>query len=80
MDKNAHNFKIIISCGSYSWGGLEMVALQNAVKLKEKGNNVKIISASDSRFQAEAASAGIDTTEVFSKDYRLLSSITKLKK
>lgn len=80
MDKNPSKFKVIISCGSYSWGGLEMVALQNAVKLKEKGHNIKIISASESRFQSEAVSAGIDTIPIFSKDYRLLSSITKLKK
>jgi glycosyltransferase involved in cell wall biosynthesis len=80
MNKNRENLKVVISCGSYSWGGLEMVALQNAVKLREKDCIIKIIAAVNSRFRSEAFAAGLEVTSVFSKGWGVFSSISKLKK
>ncbi len=80
MRKNLLNLKILVSCGSYSWGGLEMVALQSAVKLKESGNNVMIICAENSRFREEAGSKNIDTSPVYKSNIKTAFSISKLVK
>lgn len=71
---------ILISCGSYSWGGLEMISLETALKLRESGNNIKIICSADSRLAQEARRMEFDTIEIFSKDIKIFSSILKLKK
>lgn len=80
MDKNSRKINILISCGSYSWGGLEMISLETAMHLAKAGNNVKILCSSGSRLESEAISTGFETIPVFSKDKGIISSIIKLKK
>lgn len=46
-------------CASYSWGGLEMNQLRNAVWMKERRYDVLLLGLKDSRFAKEAESAGI---------------------
>ncbi len=80
MRENKPILKILISCGSYSWGGLEMISLETAQKLREAGNNIKIICSAGSRLADESRKSGFETIEIFSKDIKIFSSILKLKK
>lgn len=80
MSKNITNYKILISCGSYSWGGLEMVALQFAEKLQKYGSDVMIICSYNSRFKKEAENKNLEAIPVFSTNKKIPSAITKLKK
>jgi glycosyltransferase involved in cell wall biosynthesis len=80
MRENKPILKILISCGSYSWGGLEMISLETAQKLREAGNNIIIICSAGSRLSNESRRSGFETIEVFSKDIKIFSSILKLKK
>jgi glycosyltransferase involved in cell wall biosynthesis len=80
MEQNLPNLKILVSCGSYSWGGLEMVALQSAIKLKETGADVKIICAVNSSLQKESISRNIETVPVYKSNIRSAFSISKLTK
>jgi hypothetical protein len=38
MHKSEEKIKVIISCGSASWGGLEMVAVESALKFSKLGH------------------------------------------
>ena len=80
MQKSEAILDILISCGSYSWGGLEMISLETALKLAEKNHNVKILCSIGSNLASASSKAGIETIPVFSKDKNILSSIAKLKK
>jgi len=80
MQKNNRKLNIIISCGSHSWGGLEMFSLETAKKLVEKDNNVKILCTKSSKLQNEAELNGFETLPYFGKNKNIPSSILKLKK
>ena len=80
MHENHPVLNILVSCGSYSWGGLEMISIETALKLRESGNSIKIICSAGSRLEIEAAGRGIETIRIFSKDMKIFSSIVKLKK
>ena len=71
---------IIVSCGSYSWGGLEMISLETAIKLRNAGNSVKILCSENSRLYKEAEIQNFETLPFFSKDKNGISSINKLRK
>lgn len=78
MVENQHNMKVLVSCGSHSWGGLEMVALQSAEMLQKTGNTVKIICGDNSRLLQEAKSKGFDTIPIYTNNKNILNSISKL--
>jgi glycosyltransferase involved in cell wall biosynthesis len=79
MDRNSAKIKIIISCGSYSWGGLEITALESALKLSSLGHQTKLACAKSSKLEAEAKSNGVHTFPVFSNDIGLIASVLKLR-
>jgi glycosyltransferase involved in cell wall biosynthesis len=54
-------FKILQSCSSRSWGGLEMQALLECTQLKARGHEVTLLCAPKSRLEGEASRAGIET-------------------
>jgi len=66
---------IIISCGSNSWGGLEMITLETAILLS-KTNNVILVSSKDSRLKIEALNNNLNIADILEKN---LSSVSKLK-
>lgn len=78
MRKSLPNLRILVSCGSYSWGGLEMVALQSAVKLKALGNTVIMLCAENSRLGDEARNMNIDAIQVYKSNKKIAFSISKL--
>jgi glycosyltransferase involved in cell wall biosynthesis len=80
MLKNNQKADIIISCGSYSWGGLEMVAMENSLKLQEYGYSVTLMCTKNSILESKALKKGLDTLPVFSTDSKIPSSVLKLKK
>jgi len=80
MLENSGKIKVLISCGSYSWGGLEIIALQSALKLSNLGHEIKLACAKNSKLESEAKLNALNTIPVFSKDIKLVSSIIKLKK
>jgi glycosyltransferase involved in cell wall biosynthesis len=80
MQKNFEKIKILKSCGSRSWGGLEMISLQSAMRFTELGHDVRFACADSSKLHARADAAGIKTIPVFTKDSKILSSVSKLKK
>ncbi|MEO8514168.1 MAG: glycosyltransferase family 4 protein [Ignavibacteria bacterium] len=71
---------ILISCGSYSWGGLEMISLETAKKLRETGLVAKILCSKNSRLEEESNKQGFETLPYFSKNTGIISSIFKLKR
>ena len=69
-----------MSCGSYSWGGLEMITLETAKHLRENGLNVKILCSKSSKLEDEAQKSSFATISVFGKNKQIPSSIIELKK
>ncbi len=80
MYNSNKKLNILISCGSYSWGGLEMFTLETAKKLAEKGQNINIICSDNSKLQKESQNAGFKVLPYFKKDYNIPIAIRKLKK
>jgi glycosyltransferase involved in cell wall biosynthesis len=80
MKNNPQKSNILISCGSYSWGGLEMFSLETARKLADKGMNIKILCSVDSRLFNEAEVNGFETLPYFGKNINIPASINKLRK
>ena len=71
--------KIIQSCGSPSWGGLEIMALETSKELINKGHDVVLFCRKNSTLYNEAQKSGIKSFEVFDKDKYLFGSIRKIK-
>lgn len=46
--------KILVSCLSKSWGGMEMFALNSSLKLKENGINISLLTLFNSKLHLEA--------------------------
>lgn len=72
--------RILISCGSYSWGGLEMISLETARKLADRSIEVKILCSKNSILEKEALKRGFDTIPIFSKNKNIPASIIELKR
>jgi glycosyltransferase involved in cell wall biosynthesis len=74
--------KILQTCLSRSWGGMEMYTLQTSLLLKNAGHQVELLCAGNSRLAVEADKAGIKTI-TFSKSVfhvkNILSLISALK-
>ncbi len=70
----------MISCGSYSWGGLEMISLETAKNLRKTGINVIILCSVNSQLEKESVKNGFEAIPIFSKNKSTISSILKLKK
>jgi glycosyltransferase involved in cell wall biosynthesis len=51
--------KILYSCLSKSWGGMEMITLTSINQLLKRGINVELICSADSRIHIEANNMGI---------------------
>ncbi len=69
---------IIISCGSQSWGGLEMIALETARQLSEF-NNVIVVCYKNSILESNSRMLNLKTEPIFSKDSLLPASVKKMK-
>lgn len=80
MPKTNQKLNILVSCGSYSWGGLEMAALESSLKLSESGNSVKLLCSENSILHNRAKECGAETLPFFSTDGKLPLTILKLKK
>lgn len=65
--------KILQTCLSQSWGGMEMYTLQTSILLKNAGHSVKLLCAHNSRLKTEAEKAGLNCHSVFSKHPNLKS-------
>ena len=53
--------KVLQTCGSDSWGGLEMTALKTAFMLKQRGHEVHLLCRKNSTLGKEASSRHIET-------------------
>jgi glycosyltransferase involved in cell wall biosynthesis len=72
--------KILKSCGSPSWGGLEIYIIRTVEKLMELGHDVSIACLPNSNIENQAREKGIKVLPVIHKGFRRLKSIFKLKK
>ena len=51
---------VLFSCGSGSWGGLEIITLQTALKLAESGAEIKLLCSSGSKLEELTRKSGIN--------------------
>jgi glycosyltransferase involved in cell wall biosynthesis len=72
--------KIVQVCGSSSWGGLEMMALQTSEELQKRGHEVFLFCGRSSRLFREGLKNGINAIEIFDNNKTSLSAIRKIKK
>lgn len=71
--------KILQTCCSDSWGGLEITALRTAYMLKERGHTVHLFCRKNSTLEKEASNRNIDTW-LFSENNSTIKSIRNLKR
>lgn len=71
--------RIVQSCGSKSWGGLEMQTLKIAQGLKNKGEDVLIWCARDSELEKQAKKNQLHSEPVFTGEKDFFSNITSMK-
>ncbi|MGH2574347.1 MAG: glycosyltransferase family 4 protein [Ignavibacteria bacterium] len=71
--------KIIQSCGSLSWGGLEMITLNTSSKLSELGHDVTVLCSPGSKLEKESAELNLRIEPLLRKKLNVISSIGKLK-
>lgn len=69
---------IFISCGSYSWGGLELFTLESALELKKIGLNAKIFCSLNSKLHYESEKNNLEVFPVFTSDIQTLGTINKI--
>lgn len=74
-----NHINILFSCGSDSWGGLEIITLDLAIKLQARGLNIKLLCKQNSRLQREAEKHGLVCLPYFRNDINTIGSIFKLK-
>lgn len=72
--------KILQSCGSRSWGGLEMQALMTSVELRKRGHDVNLLCLPRSSLLREANAAGIPAVGLLGEDKNAFSTIKDLSK
>jgi glycosyltransferase involved in cell wall biosynthesis len=70
--------KILQSCGSVSWGGLEIMALKVSLLLKENGHEIHIICPKNSELEKHALKHSIKTMPLWNKSKSVLSPAQKL--
>lgn len=80
MGQIQQKLNVLFSCGSRSWGGLEIITLQTALKLAERGAEVNMLCLPGSKLEEQAVNSGIHTIPISGKKSTVLSSILKLKK
>jgi len=71
---------VLFSCGSGSWGGLEIITLQTALKLAESGAEIKLLCSAGSKLEELARKSGFNTIPILGKKGSIPSSILKLRK
>jgi glycosyltransferase involved in cell wall biosynthesis len=72
--------KVLKSCGSPSWGGIEIYILRTIEALNQHSDDVPILCLPDSNIQKNARENGITILPILSKGAGRLGSILKLKK
>ncbi len=72
--------KILQSCGSRSWGGLEMQALLISKELRKRGHDVSLLCRPRSTILKEAYSAGVPTIGMIGDDNQAFGTIKDLSK
>jgi len=78
---NSENrMKIIQSCGSDSWGGLEMIAFRTSLLLSKRGLEVTLITRANSKLEKQAKNNVLPVIPLFSADSKILTSIRRLAK
>jgi glycosyltransferase involved in cell wall biosynthesis len=70
--------KILQSCGSHSWGGLEMQALLIARELQRRGHDVSLLCVPRTTLLKEAYAAGIPSIGLLGSDRQAISTIKDL--
>jgi glycosyltransferase involved in cell wall biosynthesis len=70
--------KILQSCSSRSWGGLEMYTLRTAEKLKENGHAVSLLCCKNSTLSREAENSGVPVHPYLNSDIMLPKAVYKL--
>lgn len=69
--------KILQTCLSLSWGGMEMYTLHTSLLLKQAGHQVNLLCANNSRLKTEAESKGIKCYTVPYK-YKFIRNLSEL--
>lgn len=70
--------KILQSCGSRSWGGLEMQALMTSVELRKRGHEVNLLCPPRSTLLREANEAGVPAVSMLGEDKNAFGTIKDL--
>jgi glycosyltransferase involved in cell wall biosynthesis len=70
--------KILQSCGSLSWGGLEITALKTSLMLSRNGHEVHLLCSCNSSLESEAKKNNIFTIPISFKNISLIKSIKGL--
>ncbi len=70
--------KILQSCGSRSWGGLEMQALMTSVELRKRGHDVSLLCHPRTTLHKEAYSAGVPAVSLLGEDRNAFAIIKDL--
>lgn len=71
--------KILYSCLSKSWGGMEMLTITSIKQLRKRNIEVTLLCSSESRIHTEANSLGIIIHPLNSKNLKLPLNILKLR-
>ncbi|RMF56311.1 MAG: glycosyltransferase family 1 protein [Calditrichaeota bacterium] len=71
--------RIIQTCGSPSWGGLEMEAVKIADALQNRGHQVVLMCQPETQIAREAQAHSLEVVPLFRKDAQLLTSIRQLR-
>ncbi len=66
---NRKKLRILQVCSSNSWGGMEMVAVQTARKLKERGHTVSFLAGADSQSEKALKDSDIFLFPIADKGY-----------
>jgi glycosyltransferase involved in cell wall biosynthesis len=72
--------KILQSCGSRSWGGLEMQTLLITRELLRRGHEVSLLCVPRTTLLKEAYAAGVPSVGLLGKDKQAISTIKDLSK
>ena len=70
---------IVQSCGSKSWGGLEMQTLKIALGLRDRGEEVTLFCVKDSTLQREAVKQDLKFESLFDGERGFARSISAMK-
>jgi glycosyltransferase involved in cell wall biosynthesis len=70
--------KILQSCGSLSWGGLEIMALKTALMLGQNGHEVHLLCSGNSALETEAKKNNIPIIQISFKNTSFIKSVKEL--